>query len=106
MIAFCRLVRPGNLLLLAAAILLGRALAGRGGGAPGPPLRRRRGPSGGGLYVLNDIADRSVDRVNRPGVRSLRRVGPRAAAALAIILGASASSRPGAGGPAPLVLLV
>lgn len=109
MIAFFRLVRPGNLLLLAAAILLGRALAGGGGEAPRVLLSAAAAVLlVAAFYVLNDIADRSVDRVNRPG-RPIPSggVGPRGAAALAIVLAAAAFVSAGAaGGAAPLVLLV
>ena len=63
-----RLVRPGNLLLVAAAILLGGALAG---GAAG--MRETLAallPSVllvASFYIWNDMDDCEVDRVNRPG---------------------------------------
>ncbi|MFH1680445.1 MAG: UbiA family prenyltransferase [Candidatus Eisenbacteria bacterium] len=67
MIGFLRLARPLNLLILAAAMLLAYLLAGGGRdvsalvpGAAGAVLLVAS------FYVWNDIADRRVDRVNRP----------------------------------------
>lgn len=67
-----RLLRPGNVLLSFAAVLLGGVLA-VGGAAFGPePLRAlllamvSAACVGSGANALNDVIDVSIDRINRP----------------------------------------
>ncbi len=68
---YVRLLRPGNLLLTALAVLLGAALAMLEGGSrePGPPLLAALAAVliAAGAYALNDAEDRTEDAVNRPG---------------------------------------
>jgi geranylgeranylglycerol-phosphate geranylgeranyltransferase len=108
MSGYLRLVRPLNLLILAGAILLGRAL---GGGAAGGATTIWSVSAAvllvASFYVWNDLSDRSIDLVNRPG-RPIPsgRVGGRAAGIFGGLLAAGAlGSAAAAGGAAPPVLL-
>jgi geranylgeranylglycerol-phosphate geranylgeranyltransferase len=111
MTAYLRLLRPGNLLILAGAILLGRALAaGASGTAAARPIAAWSVVAAcllvGSFYVWNDWADRIVDRVNRPA-RPIPSggVAPRGAAIFAFVLTAAAFGAAAAAGGAALLVL-
>ncbi|MBN1827503.1 MAG: geranylgeranylglycerol-phosphate geranylgeranyltransferase [Candidatus Eisenbacteria bacterium] len=102
------IVRPGNLALLAAALLFAWFLAGGGGearvvvfGIAGAVLLAA------GFYVWNDMDDREIDRVNRPerplasGALSMR-----AAGGLRILLLACATAAGAVAGPIPLAVFL
>ncbi len=65
MTAWLRLVRAGNLVILGAAILLGYALAGGGDFVGTIPALLAAVFLVAAFYIGNDVADLSVDRVNR-----------------------------------------
>jgi len=102
------IVRPMNLFILAGALLFAWFLAGGGGetravaaGIAGAVFLAA------GFYVWNDLNDREIDRVNRPG-RPLVSGGLsiRAARRLRFVLLAAAAAAAALAGPVPLLVLL
>jgi len=106
--ALWTIVRPGNLLILAGALLFAWFLAGRGGeaavvsaGIAGAVLLAAA------FYVWNDLNDREIDRVNRPerplvsGALSVS-----AARRFRLVLLAAAAVAAAIAGPVPFAVLL